>query len=102
MPHGAGRPAETRAPETPAPASAATHEGADAPAGHCAAEAPGNPGDKSDAAGAEAAAAATAPHAGTANPVLDQQAAEDDPRRWGDADDDLGDWLKSQRPPHWD
>jgi hypothetical protein len=36
------------------------------------------------------------------NPVLDQQAAEDDPRRWGDAEEDLGDWLKSQRPPHWD
>ena len=97
MPHGAGRPAET-----PAPASAATHEGADTPATPGADEAPGNPGDKSRAAGAEAAAAATAPPAGTANPVLDQQAAEDDPRRWGDADDDLGDWLKSQRPPHWD
>ncbi|GAA5228645.1 hypothetical protein [Paeniglutamicibacter antarcticus] len=34
--------------------------------------------------------------------VLEQRAAEDDPRRWGDGDDDLGDWMKSQRPPHWD
>lgn len=37
----------------------------------------------------------------TADPVFEQTAAEDDPRRWGDAEDDLGDWMKSQRPPHW-
>ena len=42
------------------------------------------------------------PEHATRDPVLEQRAAEDDPRRWGDADDDLGDWLKSQRPPHWD
>lgn len=37
----------------------------------------------------------------TPDPVFEQTAAEDDPRRWGDAEDDLGDWMKSQRPPHW-
>lgn len=35
-------------------------------------------------------------------PILSERAAEDDPRRWGDDEDDLGEWMKSQRPPHWD
>lgn len=39
---------------------------------------------------------------GTVEAVLEQRAADDDPRRWGDAEEDLGDWMKSQRPPHWD
>lgn len=37
-----------------------------------------------------------------AEPVFSERAAEDDPRRWGDSEDDLGEWMKSQRPPHWD
>lgn len=37
-----------------------------------------------------------------AEPIFSEQAAEDDPRRWGDNVDDLGEWMKSQRPPHWD
>lgn len=37
-----------------------------------------------------------------AEPVLEQVAGADDPRAWGDPVDDLGDWLKSQRPPHWE
>lgn len=43
-----------------------------------------------------------APVAKQSEPLLPSRAAEDDPRRWGDGDDDLGEWLKSQRPPHWD
>jgi hypothetical protein len=38
--------------------------------------------------------------AGTAG-ILPAKAAEDDPRRWGDADDDHDAWLKEQKPPHW-
>lgn len=41
-------------------------------------------------------------HQENVDPVLEQRAADEDPRRWGDGDDDLGDWMKSQRPPHWD
>jgi hypothetical protein len=33
--------------------------------------------------------------------ILPTKAAEDDPRRWGDADDDHDAWLKEQKPPHW-
>jgi hypothetical protein len=33
--------------------------------------------------------------------LLPTKAAEDDPRRWGDADDDHDAWLKEQKPPHW-
>jgi hypothetical protein len=33
--------------------------------------------------------------------VLPTKAAEDDPRRWGDADEDHDAWLKEQKPPHW-
>lgn len=48
------------------------------------------------------AAAKPTPEAAQAEPVLEQLAAADDPRAWGDPVDDLGDWLKSQRPPHWE
>ena len=88
LPHGAGRPA-------PGPSPAAAAVPADA-------KAPGESGEKTQAQGVRAPKGPPAIHAKSPNPVLDQQAAEDDPRRWGDADDDLGDWLKSQRPPHWD
>jgi hypothetical protein len=33
--------------------------------------------------------------------ILPTKASEDDPRRWGDADDDHDAWLKEQKPPHW-
>jgi hypothetical protein len=33
--------------------------------------------------------------------ILPTKAAEDDPRRWGDADEDHDAWLKEQKPPHW-
>ena len=34
--------------------------------------------------------------------ILPTKAAEDDPRRWGDApDDDHDAWLREQKPPHW-
>ncbi|WP_354146136.1 AAA family ATPase [Arthrobacter sp. 754] len=34
--------------------------------------------------------------------ILPNKAAEDDPRRWGDApDDDHDEWLKENKPPHW-
>jgi hypothetical protein len=33
--------------------------------------------------------------------ILPTKAAEDDPRRWGDAEDDHDAWLKEQKPPHW-
>lgn len=88
LPHGAGRPA-------PGPSG-----GADAEPGT--ATAPGDSDEKSRTADAPAPKKRTAANAKKSNADLDQTAAEDDPRRWGDADDDLGDWLKSQRPPHWD
>lgn len=91
LPHGAGRPAP--GPSTDADAAPGT------------AAAPGESDAGSRAAGDDAAQEPQeprAPRTGKPKPVLDQQAAEDDPRRWGDVDDDLGDWLKSQRPPHWD
>ncbi|MDQ0094586.1 hypothetical protein [Paeniglutamicibacter psychrophenolicus] len=52
--------------------------------------------------GTRPATPAKQPEAPATGPVLEQRAADDDPRRWGDADEDLGDWMKSQRPPHWD
>ena len=82
LPHGAGRPeaeplGTAKAPSgTEAGTEVGTHAGADA-ATHARTPVP------------------------TADPVFEQTAAEDDPRRWGDAEDDLGDWMKSQRPPHW-
>ena len=37
-----------------------------------------------------------------AEPAVPNKAAEDDPRAWGDREDDDHDaWLKEQRPPHW-
>jgi hypothetical protein len=38
---------------------------------------------------------------GVAQGILPTKASEDDPRRWGDADDDHDAWLKEQKPPHW-
>lgn len=92
LPHGAGRPG------TPAAAGAAAAKDA----AKDAAGTSGEPGRTPGAAPAPPPAGRTAPPAPKADPVLDQQASDDDPRRWGDAQDDLGDWLKSQRPPHWE
>jgi hypothetical protein len=33
--------------------------------------------------------------------ILPKTAAEDDPRAWGDRDEDHDAWLKEQKPPHW-
>lgn len=34
--------------------------------------------------------------------ALPRKAAEDEPRGWGDREDDDHDaWLKEQKPPHW-
>ncbi|GAA1872075.1 hypothetical protein GCM10009715_18670 [Paeniglutamicibacter psychrophenolicus] len=65
--------------------------------GRPAANAAGNP-----EAGTRPPKPAKKPGPAKTGPVLEQRATEDDPRRWGDADDDLGDWMKAQRPPHWD
>lgn len=65
--------------------------------GNPAANAPGNPES-----GTRPPEPAKQPGPAKSGPVLEQRAPEDDPRRWGDADDDLGDWMKAQRPPHWD
>ena len=96
LPHGAPRPATLPSTDAGTRVEAGTDAAVEAPA-DAAATADATP------AAADATAAATVPaEPGDKQPVLDQQAAEDDPRRWGDGDDDLGDWLKSQRPPHWD
>lgn len=34
--------------------------------------------------------------------VLPKHAAEDEGRSWGDSEDSHEEWLKDQRPPHWD
>ncbi|WP_108724254.1 DUF4011 domain-containing protein [Arthrobacter ruber] len=34
-------------------------------------------------------------------PIVPTTAGEDDPRSWGDAEDDHDEWLQEQRPPHW-
>ncbi len=79
MPHGAGRPSQE-----PAAAPATTSSTASkTPATGPAPVKPATPSKQPD-------------------PVLEQRAAEDDPRRWGDSENDLGEWMKSQRPPHWD
>ncbi|MHA7217283.1 DUF4011 domain-containing protein [Arthrobacter sp. MDT1-48-3] len=36
-----------------------------------------------------------------AAPAVPTTAAEDDPRSWGDTEDNHDEWLKEQRPPHW-
>jgi hypothetical protein len=39
---------------------------------------------------------------GAAEDLLPKTASEDDPRAWGDREDDDHDaWLKEQKPPHW-
>ncbi len=35
------------------------------------------------------------------SPVLPVTAGEDEPRSWGDTEDDHDAWLREQRPPHW-
>ncbi len=96
LPHIAGRP--TAAPENPDPKHT----------GPVAEKVPGELPDASPDAAPDVAAgpgptmSAKKPRSPKADPILEQRAAEDDPRRWGDADEDLGDWMKAQRPPHWD
>lgn len=84
MPHGAGRPGTAPDPvvqeQNPADAEADT---------------------KADTEPQVSTTEKVAPDAPAAA-LLPERAAEDDPRRWGDGEDDLGEWLKSQRPPHWD
>lgn len=107
MPHGAGRPDPSRPPATQQPPASQ----------HPAHPAEGSPGEETtDEAAAEEANAAGDEQTGTpgkaanakkarkagSGTVLPERAAEDDPRRWGDTDDDLGEWMRSQRPPHWD
>ncbi|TKV29583.1 DUF4011 domain-containing protein [Arthrobacter sp. NamB2] len=36
-----------------------------------------------------------------ASPALPTTAGEDDPRAWGDAEENHDEWLQEQRPPHW-
>jgi len=69
---------------------------------------PENTSDKTGGAAAESRDHGPALESATAQPVTDadgilpKKAAEDDPRRWGDApDDDHDEWLKEQKPPHW-
>ncbi|MGL3805095.1 hypothetical protein ACSYDW_03280 [Paeniglutamicibacter sp. R2-26] len=101
LPHGAGRP-------DPAGAQAggiSDAEGAGTGAGTGTGRDTNADTDAdADAQAAPGRAATQAGHRGTrdADPVLPERAAEDDPRRWGDAEEDLGEWMKSQRPPHWD
>jgi hypothetical protein len=103
MPHGTGRPATRPSTDDGTRVEAGTDAAVEAAADAVAtADATPAAADASSAA-ADATPAATAPaELSDKQPLLDQQAAEDDPRRWGDGDDDLGDWLRSQRPPHWD
>lgn len=84
LPHGAGRPA-TGVPGDPA----ATSDGGK-----------GSQGIQGSATGH--GRAATEPVAAHVDALLEQRAAADSPRAWGDSEDDLGEWMKSQRPPHWD
>lgn len=41
------------------------------------------------------------PEKSAADGVLPKKASEDDPRGWGDQDEDHDAWLKEQKPPHW-
>jgi hypothetical protein len=50
---------------------------------------------------AEAPAPATRAGQKPAEGILPARAAEDDPRAWGDREDDHDAWLKEQKPPHW-
>ncbi|RAX47352.1 hypothetical protein DQ353_18835 [Arthrobacter sp. AQ5-05] len=96
MPHASGRPA-ANAPGNPESRTGPTTDGA--PDG-----APGGvpDGQPQAASGTRTPKPARKTRPPKTGPVLEQRATEDDPRRWGDADDDLGDWMKAQRPPHWD
>ncbi|OUM39934.1 DUF4011 domain-containing protein [Arthrobacter sedimenti] len=38
---------------------------------------------------------------GDASPAIPTTAGEDDPRSWGDAENNHDEWLREQRPPHW-
>ncbi|GAA1498180.1 hypothetical protein [Paeniglutamicibacter kerguelensis] len=105
MPHGAGRPDPPRPPAPPQPPRTNAPTDRDEanpdeanPAADKQTQAPG----KDRAAAAGKAANVKSPGKAGSGPVLPERAAEDDPRRWGDADDDLGEWMRSQRPPHWD
>ncbi|MFI8412396.1 hypothetical protein ACIGB6_07950 [Paeniglutamicibacter gangotriensis] len=84
LPHGAGRPA-TGVPGDPA----TTSDGGK-----------GSQGEQGST--PRHGSAATEPVAAPVEALLEQRAAEDSPRAWGDSEDDLGEWMKSQRPPHWD
>ena len=65
--------------------------------------------EKDDAPDAEQPAEAQAgqDQGGTHSPLangsaLPNKASEDEPRGWGDREDDDHDaWLKEQKPPHW-
>lgn len=35
------------------------------------------------------------------NPLTDLRAKDDDPRQWGDQEEDLAQSLKRDKPPHW-
>lgn len=97
MPHGAGRPDSQRPPAAPQPqgipGEASPDEELPDEATSVGQTQPPVPG--------KAAHAKTPGKAGS-GPVLPERAAEDDPRRWGDTEEDLGEWMRSQRPPHWD
>lgn len=105
MPHGAGRPDPSGQPATPQPPEAqpsanpaGTNSDEATAAGDKQTRAPGQP----RGAAAGKTAGSKAPRKTGSGPVLPERAAEDDPRRWGDTEDDLGEWMRSQRPPHWD
>ena len=97
LPHGAGRP-------DPAGARAGgISDATGAGTGGCA-DTDADTNADTDAESAQGRATTQAGHRGkrATDPVLPERTAEDDPRRWGDTEDDLGEWMKSQRPPHWD
>jgi hypothetical protein len=35
-------------------------------------------------------------------PVLPEQTSDDTDRGWGERTEEHDDWLREQRPPHWD
>ena len=89
LPHGAGRPDPAGPPSRGI--SDAADAGTDTGTDTVSAAGPVRAKDQAGSRGRKAA-----------GPLLPERAAEDDPRRWGDAEEDLGEWMKSQRPPHWD
>jgi hypothetical protein len=71
-------------------------------AGHMASEEKNNSAADGGPASADTAAApAPAPVPGDTEGILPRTASEDDPRAWGDREDDHDAWLKEQKPPHW-